>query len=439
VAAGRRRSQSLHGLGALVLTLIALPPFLPIAVQHARAQQTQGQPQPGPQPKPSARELARDAEEKVDEAQEDVDRWMRGHVPRPMQRRGPKELLRWQWVALPLLALFALALGALLARITRRGLLAIAERTAASWDHVLIKRVGGPLTLTWAVLLMYLALPWLGLREHAYDWVSNGLQGVLLAAFFWMCARSVDVGAELLLSSPWGRSRRSAHSLVPLASRVTKLVVLALAVVALLSELGYPVASLLAGLGIGGVALALAAQKTVENLFGTFSIAADRPFSEGDTVKLDDVTGTVEDIGLRSTRIRTADRTLITVPNGRLADMRIESLTARDRMRLSCVLGLVYETTSQQLRGVLAGLEHVLRVHPKIWPDGLSVRFVALGASSLDIEINAWFKTTDADEFAQCRQELLLRFMEVVEASNTRFAFPTRTVHVVNHDEPVPR
>jgi MscS family membrane protein len=321
----------------------------------------------------------------------------------------------------------------------RRGLSVITSRTPPAWDDLLVKRAFGPLTLTWAVLLMYFTLPWLGLREHAYDWVSNVLRGVLLAAFFWMCARSVDVGAELLLSSPWGRSRRSAHSLVPLASRVTKLVVLALAVVALLSELGYPVASLLAGLGIGGVALALAAQKTVENLFGTFSIAADRPFSEGDTVKFDDVTGTVEDIGLRSTRIRTADRTLITVPNGRLADMRVESLSARDRMRFGCVLGLVYETTAQQLRGVLAGLEHVLRVHPKIWPEGLTVRFVALGASSLDIEINAWFKTTDADEFALCRQEILLRIMEVVEASSTRLAFPTRTVHVVNHDEPPPR
>jgi MscS family membrane protein len=263
------------------------------------------------------------------------------------------------------------------------------------------------------------------------------LRGVLFAAFFWMSARSVDVGAELLVSSPWGRTRASSRSLVPLASRVTKLAVAALAVVALLSELGYPVASLLAGLGIGGVALALAAQKTVENLFGAFSIGADRPFSEGDTVKFEDVTGTVEQIGLRSTRIRTADRTLVTVPNGRLADMRVESLTARDRMRLNCVLPLVYDTTAVQMRGVLAGLEHVLRVHPKIWPDGLTVRFVALGASSLDIEINAWFKV-DADEFALCRQEVLLRFMEVVEAGGTHFAFPTRTVHVINHDEPLP-
>lgn len=418
---------------ALLFVLIALPLFR--SITHAEPAQAPA----AHAPEPTARELARDAEEKVDEAQDELGGWMRGHLPRTLQRRGPKELLRWQWVALPLLALFALALGALLARITRRGLGAIAKRTPVTWDHVLIKRSGGPLTLTWAVLLIYLTLPWLGLREHAYDWVSSVLSGVLFVAFFWMCARSVDVGAELLVSSPWGRQRVSSHSLVPLAARATKLAVLALAVVALLSQLGYPVASLLAGLGIGGVVFALAAQKTVENLFGTFSIGADRPFAEGDTVKFDDVTGTVEQIGLRSTRIRTADRTLVTVPNGRLADMRVESLTARDRTRLNCVLALVYDTTAVQLRGVLAGLEHVLRVHPRIWADGLTVRFVALGASSLDIEINAWFKVADADEFALCRQEVLLRFMEVVEAGGTRFAFPTRTVHVINHDEPAPR
>jgi len=150
-------------------------------------------------------------------------------------------------------------------------------------------------------------------------------------------------------------------------------------VVAVLSELGYPVASLIAGLGIGGLALALAlaAQKTVENLFGAFSIGVDQPFQEGDFVRIEDFVGTVESVGLRSTRIRTLDRTLIIMPNGKLADMRIETFSVRDRMRLSCVIGLVYSTTETQMRQVLTGLEARLRAHPKIWAETVVVRFAA--------------------------------------------------------------
>jgi len=152
---------------------------------------------------------------------------------------------------------------------------------------------------------------------------------------------------------------------------MSKVAVLILAVIALLSAWGYSVASLLAGLGIGGLAVALAAQKTVENLFGAFSIGVDQPFREGDFVKVEDFVGTVEVIGLRSTKIRTLDRTLITLPNGKLSDMRLESFAARDRIRLACSLGLVYETTTAQMRQVLAELEKRLRAHPKIWPDAV--------------------------------------------------------------------
>jgi MscS family membrane protein len=197
-----------------------------------------------------------------------------------------------------------------------------------------------------------------------------------------------------------------------------------------LSQLGYPVATLLAGLGIGGLAVALAAQKTVENLFGAFSIGADQPFREGDFVRIEDFVGTVEHIGLRSTKVRTLDRTLITIPNGKLAEMRLESFSARDRIRLACTIGLVYETSTEQMRQVLTELESVLREHPKIWPDAVVVRFMAFAGSSLDIEIMAWFQTSDWSEFQVIRQDVLLAFMDVVEGAGTAFAFPTRTIHL---------
>ena len=187
-----------------------------------------------------------------------------------------------------------------------------------------------------------------------------------------------------------------------------------------LGGIGLPVASLLAGLGIGGIALAFGAQKTVENLFGAVAIGVDRPFREGDFVKVEDnVMGTVEDVGLRSTRIRTLDRTIVTLPNGRLSDMRIETYTLRDRIRLATVLNLVYETTAAQMREVLAGFEDVLRKHPSIWPDEIIVRFMQFGASSLDIEVMCWFTTTDFNKFRVIRQDVLLAFMEVVEKAGS--------------------
>jgi MscS family membrane protein len=250
------------------------------------------------------------------------------------------------------------------------------------------------------------------------------------AAFFWTLFRLVDVGFHLLGDSMWARSGPS-RSLIPLGSRVAKVGIIAIAAVAVLSYLGYPVASLVAGLGIGGLALALAAQKTVENLFGAFSIGVDQPFRVGDTVRIEDFQATVERIGLRSTRFRTLDRTIVTIPNGKLADSRIESYTARDRMRLSTIVGLVYGTTEAQVRQVLAGFDRVLRAQPKLFPEGVTVLLRGLGNSSLDIEVTAQFQTEDYGEYQAIRQEILLQFLRVVEEAGTSLAFPTQTVHLV--------
>jgi MscS family membrane protein len=254
---------------------------------------------------------------------------------------------------------------------------------------------------------------------------------LLLIIVFWAVWRVVDVASKVIADLRWSTDHAASRALIPLARRLSKVAILLAAVVTSLSELGYSVASLVAGLGIGGLAVALAARSTLENLFGAFSIGADQPFREGDTIKVEDVVGTVEAVGLRSTRIRTVDRTLVTMPNGKLADTRVESYSARDRIRLGCTLGLVYGTSAAQVRQVLAGLEGVLRAQPKLWPDGVVVRFLELGASALNLEVMAWFATADFDEFRLIREDVLLRFMEVVEKAGTSFAFPTQTVHVV--------
>ena len=357
-------------------------------------------------------------------------RWTLEHVPEVLQRAGPFEILRWQWLALPLLLALATLIGSLASRLVRTAFSRVVARTSTSWDDALLDRLSAPLTVALTLAAASALLPWLALYAPAERMLYRIIRVALYGDFFWALWRLVDVVREVLGATRWAVASPASRSLLPIGTRITKVLVLALAAVAVLSMLGFPVASLVAGLGIGGLALALAAQKTVENLFGAFSIGVDQPFREGDFVKIDDFVGTVEQIGLRSSRFRTLDRTLITLPNGRVADMRIESYAARDRLRFATVVGLAYETSVAQMREVLDGFERTLRDHPKIWPDNVVVRFREFAQSSLDIEIMAWFETQDWGEFQGIRQELLLQFMEIVERAGTSIAFPTRTLHL---------
>ena len=358
------------------------------------------------------------------------DRWLRELLPESLLRPGPKGLLWWQWIALPLLVLLTLGVGWLLGWVTSWVLRRVTRRTKVEWDDTFVVQLRGPLTVAWSVALIYLALPWLMLPSAGEAFVHQVLRAGLFVVFFWGLVRTIHVVGGAVARSPWAEGRPGAATMVPLLVRSGKIAVWLLAAVATLSLFGFPVASLLAGLGIGGLIVALAAQKTMENFFGSVAIGVDQPFRPGDFVKIEDVVGTVEAVGLRSTRIRTLDRTLVTFPNGKLAETRTETFAARDRIRLSCTLGLVFGTTAEQMRRVLEGVEGVLRGHPKIWAERVVVRFEAIGASSLDIRVMAWFETTDWDEFQEIRQEVLLGFLEAVERAGTSFAFPTQTVHV---------
>lgn len=352
-------------------------------------------------------------------------------------RTGPLDLLGWQWLALPVVGLVAVVLGSLLTRLTRALLGRATRHTASPWDDAVLARMGKPLTVGWGIAVAFGLLVPLELNDRAEAALHRFLKAIALVVFFWALSRTVDVGRQMMSESAWIRERPGTRSLVQLGAKIGQLFLLALGVVALLSELGYPVASLVAGLGIGGLAVALGAQKTLENLFGALALAADQPFREGDFVSAEGLTGTVETIGLRSTRIRTLERTLISVPNGKLAELRLESFAVRDRLRLACLLALVYETTEQQLRSVLSGVEAALREHPKLWPEGVTVRFKEIGPSSLNLEINAWFSTTDWDEFMLIRESMLLAFMKIIADAGTALALPSRTIHVVeraSHD-----
>ena len=351
-------------------------------------------------------------------------------VPAPLLRPAPLSLALWQWLALPLLLALALLLAVVATRLTRAALRRLVGRTKIRWDDALLHRSKGPLWLLFTALFASWLVPVLALPESFEDTAKRVLGASTSVGLFWGLFRAADIVAAALAGTAWATESAASRTLIPIGKRISRVIIAAIAVGTALGLLGVPVASIIAGLGIGGLAVALAAQKTFENLLGAFSIGVGQPFREGDFVKVDDFVGTIERVGLRSTQIRTLDRTVITLPNGQLAEKRIESFAARDRILLNAVLGLVYSTTEPQMRAVLQGLERVLRAHPKIWPDAVIVRFNGFGPSSLDVEVMAWLQTTDFDEFCAIRTEVNMQFLAVVAAAGSAFAFPTQTVHV---------
>ena len=360
------------------------------------------------------------------------DRWIRDHLPEPLVRAGWRGLLWWQWAALPALALLSYLLGQLLSVLIRLAFRRV-PLLSAKFDGAHVLRLGGPLTLLLSAGVAFLLIDLLVLNPAAHDFVLSVLQALALVSFFWGALRAVDLGIDGLRATPFTSGHAERRALLPLFRKTAKLTLAIIAAITVLQKLGLPVASLIAGLGIGGLAIALAAQKTVENLLGSVIIGIDQPFRPGDTVKIEDFTGTVESVGLRSTRIRTPNRTIITLPNGRLSDMRIETFAPRDRIRLNFTVSLVYTTTAAQLRSIVEEIRQLLEGLPDAHTDPPDVFFTNLGTHALEVSANTWLATSDR-AFNVARQSVLISVMEIVARNGSAFAFPTRTVRLEQQD-----
>jgi MscS family membrane protein len=263
--------------------------------------------------------------------------------------------------------------------------------------------------------------------------VASLIQLVATAIMFlagaWIVCRIAPVLAEVIIATPKINTESIDAHLIRICTRLLGIV----AAVGLLAvgagQLGLPVYGIVAGLGVGGLAIALAAQPTVENLIGGLSVFADKPIRVGDLCRYGSDEGTVEAIGIRSTRIRGRDRTLTTVPNGMFSKMPLVSLAQGDQMSIQSVIGVRYETSPEQLRYLLVKFREILVNHPKIQPDSARARFVGFGASSLDIELFACVKTRNRPEFLSVREEVFLQVMDIVNQSGTGFAFPSQTLY----------
>ena len=331
-----------------------------------------------------------------------------------------------QWLALPILVGVGYGLGLLVTSLGLR-LLRRRQRELAS---VLSTFVVGPVRLLILVLFLFLAHQLFQPSLIVGRLLTALEQIVLVLALAWMVLRILESVEEIVRNHAVRRGRTTLLPLLPVLRKSAKIFIATFAGLAVLHSFGVNVITVLAGLGIGGIAVALAAQKTVENFIGGITLYADQPVRVGEFCRFGGAVGTVEEVGLRSTRVRTLERTVVTIPNGEFSNLQIENFARRDRIWYHPTIGLRYETTPDQLRYVLVEVRQLLYAHPKVDSASARVRFVRFGSSSLDLEVFSYVTVTDFGEYLEVAEDLNLRMLDIVAAAGSSFAFPSQTTYV---------
>jgi MscS family membrane protein len=350
-------------------------------------------------------------------------------LPRSLVQNQFLGMPLWQWLAL--LAAIPVAAGigwvvVVLLAIPRHLWLKYTKRpNLHSYSRLSIPLLVFFGAIAHRVLAAYFGLP---LLPRLY--YSRTIGALVMVGFFWFLLRASTLAMQRVRVRAITAGRTGTGTLMVLGERLITALVAIVAVLAILGAIGFNLTTVLAGVGIGGIAIAFAAQKTLENLFGGISVLADEVIRVGDTCKFGDQVGTVEDISLRSTRIRTPERTQLSIPNGALAAMNLENLTRRDKILFNPTLKIRCETTPDQLRYLLAELRRLLYEHAKIEHESARIRFTAIDSSSLNLEVFSYVLTRDFAEFTAIREDVLLRMLEIIETSGSGLGFPSTTIYM---------
>jgi MscS family membrane protein len=352
--------------------------------------------------------------------------WMKQHLPAYLSeiQLAGKPLISW---VLPFVVLFlAFLIGWLFTTLFFSLLLKPLRRRL---DKTLLLKIGrlrkSLLVLIASAAIYAISLGTFSLLERLFWAFLASMMAIV--GLMWLAIHMIEIGAEII-----ERSRPTATNAV---IRLSTTMLEAFAIVIGFVVIFYYFADInltavVAGLGVGGIALAFAAQKTIENFFGGVFLVWDKPIRLGDYCKAGEFQGTVEHIGLRSTRIRTLNHTVVFIPNGQLASIGVENFTLRDSFLFRHTLKLRQETTGEQLRNILAQLRELLNQHPGLDSSSASVRFVSFGQSSLDVEIFVYILETGWELFLAVQEDLLLQIMDLVESCGSGFSFPSQTLYI---------
>jgi MscS family membrane protein len=356
---------------------------------------------------------------------------------RQVETKLPRWMVKHQWGGMPLWQWLALLLLIPVATAAAWLLLVVAQVPVRWWarrhgdvEQVHWRSVSAPAWLLAGALIHRILASFLGIALLPRHYYNQVIAVAVIVGAFWILWRVIRWFLQRVRNRALAHGHSGTGSLMLLGERIIKAVVFVMGLFLVLSVLGFNMSTALAGVGIGTLAVGFGAQQTIANLFGGVSVLGDEVIRVGDVCKFGDRTGTVEDIGLRSTRVRTEERTLLAIPNGTVATINVENLSRRDKLLFKTVLGLHLDTTADQLRHVLTEIRGVLSGHDKIEKNTIRVRLTELTASAINVELVSYVLTRDFDEFAAVREELLLRIMTFVEDSGTNLASPSQTLYL---------
>lgn len=355
--------------------------------------------------------------------------WLRSKMPRSLQQMGFL-MEHWQWLGLLCLLVVALILERIVAMLCRNVVARRLEESLQNVGEARLKRAMRPVGLLVAALVCWAAIYWFGFPTGVLEVLQVAVHFSVATSFVWASYRFVDVLAATLEARAASTGNKFDDLLVPLVRKTFKILITAFGLVFIADTLRLPVRSVLTGIGIGGLAIALAAQDMVKNLFGSLLVIMDRPFSVGDYVSVGSVDGTVEELGFRSTRIRTPQNSLVTLPNSHLITTAVDNLGARHYRRWRTTLSLTYDTPPAKIEAFCEGVKALILEHPHTRKEGFQVVFNEFSASSLDVMLHVFFDVPDWATELESRQRLGLDVLRLAESLGVEMAFPTQTVHL---------
>lgn len=335
------------------------------------------------------------------------------------------------------LLFLTLLLRNLFAQLLARSLFATARRTAGEVDAILLEQLKRPTSFLVLIGGLWLAISVLALPQEPLNLAAGAAEMIRLLFIInigWFLFNLVGLFDAWL--GHWTQKTESTldDHLLPFIRKGLRAFVVVMIALMLAQTLGYPISGLIASLGIGGLAVALAAKDSLANIFGSLMIILDRPFQIGDWIKAGDIEGTVEEIGFRSTRIRTFAKTLVTTPNSTLTNLSIDNFSRMPKRRIKFSVGVSYATTPGEMREAVARIRALLREHPAIDQEFLLVNFTDFAASSLDILVYCFTRSTVWGEYLDARQDVCLKIMDILEELGLEIAFPSRTLYL-NHPQ----
>lgn len=340
----------------------------------------------------------------------------------------------WQYLAALIYVVLAFYVSKLLDYLIQVQLRKLTAKTKTQLDDLLLELVRGPVKIVAFVMLLHVGLQVFAWPGWAETFISNGLKIIVAASVTYVALKFVD-----LVMGLWQKRVETAGEAVldmqlfPVIRKSLKVFVTVVAVLVTSQNLGMNVTGLLASLSIGGLAVGLAAQDSLSNLFGAVALFADKPFRVGDRIQLDSIDGSVEAIGLRSTRIRNLDGHLVTVPNRTMANASLTNISKRPNIKTVMNIGVTYDTPAEKVERAMQIIDEIYRPHPKT--SDLIISFNKFESSSLNILVVHWWNSTDFKEYLLQFQKLNLQLKRRFDAEGISFAFPTQTLYLKQDSE----